>query len=94
MAKIIDLQERKDAKTPHLSGEARCIACGHTWAAVAPVGTVNLECPACHLMKGAFIWPAWRAGADHWQCRCGNILFILTRDGFYCPNCGEWQTGF
>jgi len=88
-AEIISLDDLK----PHMSGEARCLLCGHKWVSVSPTGTIWLECSECHTMKGTYIYPAIRDGA-HWTCNCGNDLFYATPDGFYCPNCGEWQRGF
>lgn len=91
--KFIDLAAWKEENTPHLSGKALCLACRHEWAAVAPVGTVWLECPSCTLSRGRFVNAVEREGA-HWHCACGNDLFYATPDGFYCPNCGVWQKGF
>lgn len=76
----------------HGSGEAFCIQCGHTWHAVAPVGTVDLECPSCRTMKGK-----WRfefqptPGTLVRECNCGNQLFYLTPAGHLCANCGFYQ---
>lgn len=38
---------------PHLAGPADCWSCGHTWAAIRPMGTDVLECPECGEMMGA-----------------------------------------
>ena len=84
---VIDLAAKRAEKTPHLEGKARCIACQHEWEAVAPVGTVWLDCPECSLNKGAFIAEVLHE-EDHWTCDCGNILFCHTPEGAYCPNCG------
>lgn len=73
-----------------LSGMAQCLGCQHKWAAVAPVGSVWLECPSCSTEKGRYISHAERL-EDHWECDCGNDLFHATRNGVYCPNCGVWQ---
>ncbi len=73
-------------------GDAFGIACGHTWRAVAPTGVVDLECPACHAMKGRWrfaFYPA--AGQMVRECDCGNQLFYLTPDGHLCANCGIYQ---
>lgn len=90
---VIDLQAEKEAREPHSEGKARCLACKHEWVAVAPVGTIWLECPACTLERGRFIAQHQREG-DHWHCNCGCDLFYATPDGIYCPNCAEWQRGF
>ncbi len=92
MPNVIELRP-KQQEEPHLSGRALCLSCRHEWVAVAPIGAVWLECPSCHLERGRFIAQVCRDG-DHWHCNCGNNLFYVTADGFYCPNCGEWQNGF
>lgn len=91
MATVTSLEQWKQAQTPHTSGEAFCMTCDHNWVAVAPVGTVDLECPACHSMKGKFKFHHLRVEDDHWTCNCGNQFFHVTKKGTYCPNCGEWQ---
>jgi len=53
MGEVIELDDYR----PHVSGEAACLLCGHMWVAVAPVGTVVLECPGCHSMAGRFLYP-------------------------------------
>ena len=80
-------------KEPHISGEAICLSCGHNWVSIAPTGTIWLECPECHVVRGRFVYQCERDGL-HWECDCGNDLFHVTEDGFYCPNCGLWQYGF
>lgn len=73
-------------------GEAFCIACGHTWRAVAPTGTVDLECPACRTMKGKWRFEFRPAPGQMVRvCNCGNQLFYLTPDGHLCANCGIYQ---
>lgn len=69
------------------------MCCNHEWIAVAPTGTTWLECPACASLKRHFVYPFERQALDHWQCNCNN-LFNVTKDGYYCPHCGEWQHGF
>lgn len=87
---VIELDNRRT--DPHLIGEARCMACGHTEMTVAPVGvTLPMECGNCHTMKKVFIEVVLR-NTEHWTCACGNNLFYITKDGTYCPNCGAWQT--
>ncbi len=51
---VVSLAEKRLRSVDHLEGEALCTACGHTWQALAPLGTVALECPACHTMKGLY----------------------------------------
>jgi DNA-directed RNA polymerase subunit RPC12/RpoP len=96
MGSVIQLQpkeEKEPKEETGLAGKARCLDCHHEWDAWAPIGTTWLECPDCSLMKGRFIFPVERKN-DSWECNCGNDLFRATRQGFYCPNCGEWQHGF
>lgn len=88
--------KRKEPDDPHLSGWAQCIECKHRWAAVAPIGTRELECPACGLNKGRFrnvCMP--EQTKEIWQCTCGGDLFVVVKsEGYMCANCGLTQTGF
>jgi hypothetical protein len=81
-----------EEETQWASGEARCFQCEHTWVAVAPVGTVQLECPNCHTMKGLWKFP-FAPSADTLirVCNCGNDLFRMTPEGHMCANCGLYQ---
>ncbi len=74
------------------AGEAFCLACNHTWIAVAPTGSLAFECPACHTMKGKWKFEFF-PGEDTMVrvCNCGNQLFYLTPDGHMCANCGVYQ---
>lgn len=90
---VISLDQARKDREPHLCGMARCLACKHEWVAVEPSGTVWLDCPECSLERGRYIGPV-QLGGEHWHCHCGNDLFQATKDGMYCPNCGEWQHGF
>ena len=92
MKNVVSLDDKRAGRMPHLSGEARCMLCGKEWVAVAPVGTPWLECPECHSEKGYMKFQVQRTGSE-WICNCGNDLFRVTPDGYYCPNCGEWQKG-
>lgn len=91
MAEIISLAERK--ADPHISGEAICLVCRHEFVSVAPVVVVMLTCPRCDVQKAVMKYPCVR-DAPRWECHCGNNLFHVTKDGYYCPNCGDWQHGF
>jgi len=87
-AKVIEFPERVQSGV----GEAFCIGCGHTWAGVAKTGTVDLECPNCHAMKGKWKFEfAPMPGQMVRECGCGNQLFYLTPDGHLCANCGIYQ---
>lgn len=88
---VIDLQAAIEKRRPHVSGPARCLQCGHEWAAVAPPGVTWLECPECTVEKGCFIGNAYPEDGLVWQCNCGNELFLQTRNGPLCPLCGVYH---
>ena len=97
MATVISLESRRrkpqEAKDPHVSGKARCLHCRHEWTAVAPVGTYELECPECHLLKGVMVGMCDLAeGTERWVCKCGCDLFLITSEGSFCASCGGFQT--
>ncbi len=80
-------------RDPHVAGEAFCLGCGHTWAAVAPAGTDRFECPACRRHLGAFKFECVPPpGSMVRVCNCGNQLFYMTTEGHLCPNCGTYQS--
>jgi hypothetical protein len=88
---------RPEKPDPHLAGGARCLACQHEWEASAPVGTWQLECPSCGLMKGMFRYPIGAMEGDSvFVCNCGcEALIAYYRKGQFrlqCMNCGEHQT--
>lgn len=93
MSDVVDLEAERERRSPHSTGKARCLDCRHEWTAVAPVGVLWLECPACTLERGRFVAQHER-DEPHWHCLCGNTLFYVVRDGYYCPNCGTAQQGF
>lgn len=75
---------------PHLQGQARCLACRHEWQAVAPIGTFDLECPSCGLMRGAWTFPVVApAGTVVWRCRCGCEHMFVTPVNVMCAGCGQ-----
>lgn len=92
MGDVVELRLRpSDDDVPHLSGRCVCLACRHEWLGVSPVGKPDgLECPACHLLKGAHVGLAYPS-ADAWQCQCGCILFFVTRTEYVCALCGTGQ---
>ena len=97
--KVVSLQERREQKDPHMTGEARCLTCKHEWVAVSPIGTTWLECPFCMALSGRYINHVERAvteggQVEHWTCPCGNDLFYISREYIYCPVCGATQEGF
>jgi Zn finger protein HypA/HybF involved in hydrogenase expression len=86
--KVINLDDHR----PHISGEARCLACKHEWVAAAPIGTDWLECPECGTLKGRFIRHCEPEEGIRWRCQCGNDLFQVYETGILCPNCGTPQS--
>lgn len=97
-SKIIHLKtptsptQAEDAE-PHLSGKGHCLNCHHVWVAVAPLDTVDLECPECHTMKGVFNYAVTPPDdVDVWTCSCDNQLFYITPEGHWCPNCGQYNS--
>ena len=82
MTNVISL----DSHRPHLSGQALCLQCDNTWAAVTPIGTYEFQCPKCRTLKGVFIGPT--APGEAWECQCGNQHFYITRNGGLCARCG------
>ena len=86
---VVSLQEYREKATPHLAGEAFCLDCHHVWQAVAPIGTVTLECPACSANKGTFRNQCRpEEGALIYMCACGNDLFVITKNNVMCARCG------
>lgn len=91
MADIISLAQRKLENDHHLSGPAVCMACKHEWEAVVPVGTIELECPNCHIHKGLLKYGCEPTTA--WVCGCGCHVFMLSGESheMICWNCGQYQ---
>ena len=79
---------------PHLSGKAFCSACDHDWEAVAPVGTVLLECPSCGTNKGRFLEFCLPENDVYWECKCGCCAFVVLSNSYMCSNCGIRSEGF
>jgi hypothetical protein len=50
-----------EASEHYVNSGAYCVACGYEWVAVAPVGTVGLECPNpdCGFFDETFDWDEW-----------------------------------
>lgn len=93
MGDVINLAFKKDEGQSHNTGKAFCLVCKKIWVAVAPTGVVWLQCPQCGAMKGLYKYSCLRDEA-RWVCNCGNDLFHVTPNGYYCPNCGQWAKGF
>lgn len=85
MADIIDFNSKK----AHLSGIAVCASCHHTWSAVAPVGTIQLQCPACTTMNGIWMNPVGlEPDIKVKTCSCGGQVFFITKEVYHCIKCG------
>lgn len=92
MSNVVDFPAKK---TPHVEGEALCLACKHAWVAVAPCPAPPwLECPECGTVRGLYKYHFEKPNTMHWRCRCENELMFVTPDGIYCPNCGVWQNPY
>lgn len=88
-SKVIDLAAWKRDNTPHISGGARCLNCGHEWEIVVPVGTFSLDCPKCDMRKGVFTGLVLPPEA--WACLCGCVHFFITPTMSLCALCGLEQ---
>lgn len=95
---------QKTSEQPAMRGEAVCLACSHTWLAVAPTGTVawgsgddrlTLQCPACSARKGVYRHFVQYVDCKSWHCqKCSGFLFsIILAKGDVpvcaCAACGE-----
>lgn len=88
---LISLDAAREARSPHMTGQAICIDCRREWQAVAPVGIRWLTCPECNLQRGRLLNHVEIDSGLHWTCKCGCDLFYATPTCFYCPNCGAVQ---
>lgn len=89
--------KRAEPIDPHMAGQAKCFGCGHEWAAVAPVGVWQLECPSCEAMKGVYRYPVGAEAGDlSFVCNCGcEALTAYQRAGLFylrCMSCGTDHT--
>lgn len=96
MSKVLEFKRVEKEPEPEMEqwgqGLAFCLHCKHEWQAVAPAGTLNLECPECHTMKGKWKFEFYpRDDQDVRSCLCGNQMFYLTPEGHLCANCGIYQ---
>lgn len=98
MADVIPFAKpANDPDGPYLAGEALCVQCRHKWAAVAPTGVWQLECPSCGSMHGIWRNPlGGDVGDDYFVCNCGcEAMCAYKRDGLFhlkCMKCGTEQT--
>lgn len=91
----LDPKVRDDSKVidgffgPTLSGEAKCLECGHEWHATAEIGDYELHCPKCGTMKGVFIYATQPRRELVWGCQCGCQLFYVMHEGAQCFRCAK-----
>lgn len=93
--KIVSLAEAREARQPHWTGTAYCVGCRNEWVAVAPMGVMWVDCPACGLPKGT---PKHPFGADVGDrvltcdiCGSEALTAYYRGDAFYarCMGCGN-----
>ena len=85
MAEVIDIQHFKGG---YAIGDAKCMHCGHEWEHKKKIDEETFfDCPECLLCWGHFKYSIKRDN-NHWECKCGNMLFYKTDCGDYCPKCG------
>lgn len=86
------IEFKKPDDKPHATGECVCLGCRHEWVGVWPVGTTELECPECQLMKGTAKGLCYPGENELIRvCDCGNEFFLIRPDGHMCPVCGTYQ---
>jgi ribosomal protein S27E len=93
MSNVVSFAAAKEERTPHWEGTAYCVGCQHEWQAVAPVGTMWIECPSCHLPKGTPKHPFGATQGDFFlRCNCGcEALTAYKRKAHFhvkCMGCG------
>lgn len=92
-ATVIDFAAEREKRSPHLEGVAHCLACGHEHRAIAPIGTHELQCSSCGLMRA--VWFGLFVPERGFACECGAFAFALTNDGPMCLRCGlvmaDWR---
>lgn len=81
-------EREQEQEQGYAAGTAVCSGCKHEWAAVAPIGAVEMECPACGTHKGLWKYPFTPSGDVQWACNCGSTLFFLDHKSPVCRECG------
>lgn len=90
MSEVINLDDHR----PSMQGLAKCTACNHVWRAVSPIGVSWMECPECHLERGAWNNAVLKSGL-HFRCRCGcDVFHISDIYQVYCPVCARHHGDF
>lgn len=75
-----------ETKRPTITGEACCLHCDEHWTAVAPLGTTELQCPNCKLMRGAWLRHTF-PDMPVLTCNCGNSFMLITESMALCARC-------
>lgn len=92
---VVDLaaarKAREEAATPRVAGTAFCMLCLHEWVGAWEIGATDLECPACHSMRGRSKFDVAPApGQQVWTCSCGEQFVHITGDKrVHCVGCGQ-----
>lgn len=98
MSKVVSLAEHKIENSPHVSGPALCLGCGHKWQAVLPVPVPSVfDCPKCTLEKGVYRGLCAPPEDEDiiFKCNCGNERFLSQPGGMFCECCAvlhSWDT--
>ena len=84
MSNVIDIASRK----PTGDGPCVCLACGHEWHGVVPVGVTVLTCPKCKADKG--ILSGFYRPQTYWCCsKCSGWIFTIGENETMCATCGQ-----
>ncbi len=104
MSKVIQFNNTPEPKTITLSGAAKCLQCQHEFEYSCSGISKGIEsddnweylwfeCPECKCEKATFTYTGMPEDTTVWACGCGNHLFYVTKDGFYCPLCCKTNPG-
>lgn len=78
----------------HVCTPVLCLACGHKWQGVAPVGTTGFVCPECTTDRGVSVAHCLPEDGCVWTHRCGCHAFAFSSQykSWMCLSCGELVT--
>jgi hypothetical protein len=104
MSEVIEFKKLQAESTVTTSGAAKCFQCQHEFEySCSNPSSGNesddnweflwFECPECKCMKATFIYTGLPEDKTMWCCGCGNHLFYIVKDGFYCPICLKENPG-
>ena len=91
---VVNLEERRTKNGSYIEGPAKCLVCNHEWGAVAPLGTVDLECPECQTLRGCWVYPIGPTNnMEIYKCpECWHEYFmVLASLEIQCVRCGCLQ---